>query len=217
MTGGGRGRLAGVVLLVEEGLEGGDDDEFAVALDQALDELGPPAHADAGRSLGVGAGQVVTSWTLSVRRPTRVGSPSRSISMTTMRLSMVGSPRSMAKATRRSDKGMTLPRKLITAPAKAPAPGTTVSGARSMISCTATASRANSSPFSSKVRTSICSAPVQPVVSAVSLIPPHASAPPAAGPWRPGGPRPGSGRRRRRPGWWPPRRSAGPNEAWTST
>ena len=45
------------MLLVEEGLEGGNDDEFAVALDQALDELGPPAHADAGRSLGVGAGQ----------------------------------------------------------------------------------------------------------------------------------------------------------------
>ena len=57
MTSGGRDRRAGVVLLVEEGLEGGDDDEFAVALDQALDELGPPAHADAGRGLGVGAGQ----------------------------------------------------------------------------------------------------------------------------------------------------------------
>src|SRR3989344_3508689 len=57
MTGGGRDRLAGVLLLIEDGLEVGNDDELAAALDQALDELGPPAHADAGRRLRVGAGQ----------------------------------------------------------------------------------------------------------------------------------------------------------------
>jgi hypothetical protein len=40
MTGYGRDRLAGVLLLVEDRLEVGNDDEFASPLDQALDELG---------------------------------------------------------------------------------------------------------------------------------------------------------------------------------
>ena len=57
MAGGGRDRLTGVLLLVENGLEIGNDDELAVPLHQALDEFWPPAHADAGRRLGVGAGQ----------------------------------------------------------------------------------------------------------------------------------------------------------------
>src|SRR5450756_520516 len=107
-----------------------------------------------GTSASADSASSVTSWTLSARMPTMVGTRSISISITTMRVSMVSGACSMPNLRRRSATGTTLPRTLMRPLTKGWLPGTSVTGTRSRISRTWVASSAKVWPCRSIVNTS---------------------------------------------------------------
>jgi hypothetical protein len=146
-----------------------------------------------------------------VRRPTRI--VPRPVDLDHHDAAVDGDlrPRFRPKARRRSASGMTLPRKLMTLPTKAPAPGHAVSGSRSVDLADqdrAEGEQSRRAGRRSAPRPRCRSRPTGRRLRA-AVIRRREAAPPAAGPARRDGRRRGSERRRRRPGWSLPRRSAG--------